>query len=133
MVTTKVVNDTDSEIDVREGNVGVYVPLQTLSKRGSKTSSCNINVDTNATYREYWIAALADNTGKKPIVVTSDDCIDNSVLTIKFDDTLKEYFCAKTARSQPPRSATTTTTATTNNKAPPKGWKERFFALFYSK
>lgn len=124
MVTTKVVNDTDSEIDVKEGNVGVYISLQTLSKRGSKNSSCTIPVDTNATYREYWIAALANNTGKKPIVVTSDDCIDNSVLTIKFDG--ENYVCDKTARNQLARSASTT--ATSNNvKAPAKGWKERFF------
>ncbi|KAG0589253.1 hypothetical protein M758_1G006500 [Ceratodon purpureus] len=129
MVTTKVVNDTDSEIDVKEGNVGVYIPLQTLSKKGSKNSSCTITVDTNATYREYWIAALADNsTGRKPIVVTSDDCIDNSILTIKFDDKEKEYFCHKTARNHLARSATSTGTA--SSRAPPKGWKERFFGLF---
>ena len=126
MVTTRVVNDTESEIDVKEGNVGVYIPLQTLSKRGSKNSSCIIHVDTNATYREYWIAALADNTGKKPIVVTSNDCIDNSILTIKFDD--KEYFCDKTARSQPPRCATTKASSNIS-KASAKGWKERFFGF----
>ena len=96
-MTMKVVNDTDSEIDVKEGNVGVYIPLQTLSKTGSKNNSCTIPVDTNATYREYWIAALANNTGIKPIVVTSDDCIDNSVLTIKFDG--ENYICDKTARN----------------------------------
>lgn len=126
MVKTTLVNDTDSEIDVKEGNVGVYIPLQTLSKRGSKNSSCVIHVDTNATYREYWIAALADNTGKRPIVVTSDDCIDNSVLTIKFNGS--EYVCDRTARNQPPRTAIT---ATSSLKKPPaiKGWKERFLAV----
>jgi len=140
MVKTKVVNDTTSEIDVREGNVGVYIPLQTLSKKGSKNSSCVIQVDTNATYREYWIAALADNTGKRPIVVTSDDCIDNSVLTIRFDG--KQYVCDKTPRNAKSKSAPNPhnsnhnsggggdeDSSTTHAKA---GWKEKLFGKWGS-
>jgi len=130
MVKTKVVNDTTSEIDVREGNVGVYIPLQMLSKKGSKNSSCVIQVDTNATYREYWIAALADNTGKRPIVVTSDDCIDNSVLTIKYEG--GQYVCAKTPRNaksqksapNPHHNSGGDDSNMTQAKA---GWKEKLF------
>lgn len=142
MVKTKVVNDTASEIDVREGNVGVYIPLQTLSKKGSKNSSCVIQVDTNATYREYWIAALADNTGKRPIVVTSDDCIDNSVLTIKYVE--EQYVCDKTPRNAKLKSAPNPqhngnhnsgggSGDDDNKKTPAKaGWKEKLFAKWGS-
>lgn len=75
MVQTEIVNETDGNLSLKEGNAGVYRDIKVLEK-GKKHI---IEIDPNATYREYVV--VSDPSGNK-VFVTSDDCIDNSIIKI---------------------------------------------------
>ncbi|KAG0582722.1 hypothetical protein M758_3G081700 [Ceratodon purpureus] len=78
MVKTEVINDTGGELSLKEGNAGVYRDIKKLAPKGTHT----IEIDPNATYREYVVVSTP--SGEK-VFVTSDDCIDNSTITIYVD------------------------------------------------
>lgn len=65
---TKVINETGNSIILKEGTAGVFRHLRTLADK----EAYNINVDTNATYREYWCAVKANDPNA--IILSSDDC-----------------------------------------------------------
>lgn len=77
MVTTIFENATDLEFNLKEGNAGVYTNIATLHP--NKQNTHNVDIDPNATYREYVVATGVE--GQK-VFVTSDDCADNERITI---------------------------------------------------
>jgi len=79
MVTTEIKNGTDGNLSLKEGNAGVYRDIKVLEP-GKKHI---IEIDPNATYREYVVVSTP--SGNK-VFVTSDDCIDNSIITIVVRD-----------------------------------------------
>lgn len=81
VATTKFVNNTATPFVLKEGNAGVYRDICTLQAKPPNNEH-SISMDPNATYREYVVA-----TGIKgeTVLVTSDDCADNSTITIVKD------------------------------------------------
>lgn len=77
MVTTVFDNATDLPFDLKEGNAGVYTNIARLEPNQKNTH--NVDIDPNATYREYVVATGVE--GQK-VFVTSDDCADNAKITI---------------------------------------------------
>lgn len=82
VATTMFVNDTLTPFVLKEGNAGVYRDICTLQAKPPHNQH-SISMDPNATYREYVVA-----TGIKgeTVLVTSDDCADNSTITIVKDE-----------------------------------------------
>jgi trehalose-6-phosphatase len=81
MEETKLTNTLkDKEVQVREGNAGVTRLLTTL-KPGASTT---VRTDPNATYKEYVMMTLPDNT-KLP-VLSSDDFADHKEIDIVEED-----------------------------------------------
>ncbi|KAG0564302.1 hypothetical protein KC19_8G099800 [Ceratodon purpureus] len=74
---TKVVNTTNKNFLLKEGTGGIYRLLKTLLPKESYT----INVDPNATYREYWCAVKDDDP--KAVILSSDDCQEYAVVNIR--------------------------------------------------
>ena len=100
---TKVLNHTKYEITVKEGNAGIYSPLQTLKPfhgATTKPDSCTIEVDQNATFREYWMVLPLEHQNLPKMVVTSDDCVDSKSITIKYSDDERKFFTEKLPRSK---------------------------------
>jgi len=79
MVATEIVNGTGGSLSLKEGNAGVYRDIKVLEKDKKHV----IEIDPNATYREYVVVSTP--SGNK-VFVTSDDCIDNSVITIVVEE-----------------------------------------------
>jgi len=79
MVATEIKNGTTEKLSLKEGNAGVYRDIKVLEPGKKHT----IEIDPNATYREYVVVSTL--IGNK-VFVTSDDCIDNSVITIVVKD-----------------------------------------------
>jgi len=79
MVATEIINGTKGNLSLKEGNAGVYRDIKVL-EAGKKHI---IEIDPNATYREYVVVSTP--SGNK-VFVTSDDCIDNSVITIVVEE-----------------------------------------------
>ena len=98
---TKVFNYTEHKITVKEGNAGIYVVLQELSPCNgitTKPDSCTIEVDQNATFREYWMVLPPEHQNLPKIIVTSDDCVDSKQIGIRYDKEKREFFTDKTPR-----------------------------------
>lgn len=74
---TKVINGTGGTLVLKEGTGGIF---RTLHNFGVTTLDYNINVDINATYREYWCASAANDPN--PVVLSSDDCQEYKEVTI---------------------------------------------------
>jgi len=87
MVATEIINETKGALSLKEGNAGVYRDIKNLEV-GKKHI---IEIDPNATYREYVVVSAP--SGNK-VFVTSDDCIDNSTITIIVDSEGKYGFRA---------------------------------------
>jgi hypothetical protein len=85
MVATEIVNATEDSLFLKEGNAGVYRDIKTLKPLDRHT----IEIDPNATYREYVVVSAP--RGDK-VFVTSDDCIDNSTIKIVVDGAGKYVF-----------------------------------------
>jgi len=82
---TKFVNGTNSVITLKEGNSGMQRFLFKLEKKDDPKSSCNLTLDTNATYREYHLYSICTGTratSAAEIVVSSDHLVDNKEITI---------------------------------------------------
>ena len=62
---------------MREGNAGVYITI----KMAPDQTSFELEVDTNATYREYIIIIPTDSKHIR-FIVTSDDLCDNSAIEV---------------------------------------------------
>ena len=75
-INTKVINTTTKKFILKEGTAGIYRRLKELAPEESYT----INVDPNATYREYW-CATKDND-PDAVILSSDDCQEYSVVRI---------------------------------------------------
>lgn len=82
---TKVSNDTDAVIELKQGSANVFHLLHSLPK--GKTY--NIKVDESATYREYWCAVQPVPAGNpaaaERVVFSSDDCAEYSKVRIYKD------------------------------------------------
>ena len=78
--STLFVNCTDKVFELKEGNAGVFRNVATLQPRNEPTKNkFKINLDPNATYREYVVAT--GMTGEK-VLVTSDECYDSVTIKI---------------------------------------------------
>lgn len=79
MVATEVYNATSGDLSLKEGNAGVYRDIKLLGPKKKHV----IEIDPNATYREYVVVSAP---GGDKVFVTSDDCIDNAKITILVKD-----------------------------------------------
>jgi len=82
---TRVFNDTEAVIELKQGSANVFHLLHSLPKK----KSYDIKVDESATYREYWCAVQPiqpDNTTAERVVFSSDDCAEFSKVRIYKDD-----------------------------------------------
>jgi hypothetical protein len=86
MPKTKVVNQTGSNFILKEGTAGVY---RMICPKLLPTKSFTIEVDPNATYREYWCVVLPDDN--KRVVLSSDDCMEYEKVHIKLKDDNTTY------------------------------------------
>lgn len=96
-----MVNHTKYKITVKEGNAGIYSELQILSPwdgAPTKSGSCTIEVDQNATFREYWMVLPPEHQNLPKIIVTSDDCVDSKQIKIRYDEKKKEFVTDKIPR-----------------------------------
>jgi hypothetical protein len=84
---TKVTNRTCTTLILKEGTGGIFRTLHTF---GTATVDYNINVDSNATYREYWCASVANDP--TAIVLSSDDCQEYKEVTIMRNEDGTCYF-----------------------------------------
>ncbi|KAG0625615.1 hypothetical protein M758_2G068600 [Ceratodon purpureus] len=79
---TKFINGTSSEITLKEANSGIQRFLFKLGRRdGPSTSSYTMELDTNATYREYHLFVIPSCSAGS-IIVSSDHLVDHKVITI---------------------------------------------------
>jgi hypothetical protein len=100
---TKVINLTKYEITVKEGNAGIFSKLQTLAPwqgTTTKPDSCKIEVDQNATFREYWMVLPPEHQNLPKIIVTSDDCVDSKEIKISYDDAKRIFSTEKIERGR---------------------------------
>jgi len=81
MVTTKVTNTSKFDVEIKEGNAGVY---STVGVVEPNKSLC-LTINEHATYREYWCAMQPSATGEK-VILTSDDCAECEEVEIFIDD-----------------------------------------------
>ena len=81
---TEVINETGGELSLKEGNAGVYRDIKVLKANDKHV----IEIDPNATYREYVVVSAP---GGEKVFVTSDDCIDNSTITIKVENGVYKF------------------------------------------
>lgn len=108
MVATEILNATDGDLSLKEGNAGVHRDIKTLQP-GKKHV---IEIDPNATYREY---VVVSTPGGDKVFVTSDDCIDHSKIKILVKD--KKYTFEGEPRGDP----------NTSSEEPDGGILSRFF------
>lgn len=83
MLTTKFENQTGETFELKEGNAGVYSKLATLPDGGTY----NVNFDTNATYREYWVGS---NAKGMLVTISSDECSDNDIIRFLPNNEIKK-------------------------------------------
>lgn len=79
---TKVFNDTDVVIELKQGSANVFHLMHSLPAG----KSYDIRVDESATYREYWCAVQLDSTTAERVVFSSDDCAEFSKVKIYKDN-----------------------------------------------
>jgi hypothetical protein len=120
MVKTIVKNDTPQAFTLKEGNAGVYRDIKVLDPEKQHT----IELDTNATYREY---VVVQNASGEKEYITSDDCLDNSKITIKIVD--NKLFFEKVLRDT---SSTSTSGGQRDGEGAPahRGIFSRFVKMF---
>lgn len=75
--STEVINESDNDYLLKEGNAGVYSILKQLEKRRGRFT---IRYNPNATYREYWVGT---DKAEVETVFSSDDCMDYDCITIR--------------------------------------------------
>ena len=78
---TKFINGTDCEITLKEANSGIQRFLFKLGKKGHCNCSFEMELDTNATYREYHLYVIP-SVSACSVTVSSDHLVDNKVITI---------------------------------------------------
>lgn len=78
VTSTVFVNHTQGPLKLQVGNPHYKADLATVEKDGKYT----VEVDFNATYREYFMGAVHAATDKK-LVISTDDCCDHKCITIK--------------------------------------------------
>ena len=78
MPRTKVINLSNNTIILKEGNAGIFNELATLRKG----ESMDLSISPNATYREYWFAAVDSGSAGHKVILTSDDCLDSKEVRI---------------------------------------------------
>jgi len=80
MVTTKVTNTSKFDVEIKEGNAGVYSTVGVVKSEHSLW----LTINEHATYREYWCAMQPSATGEK-VILTSDDCAECEEVEIFID------------------------------------------------
>lgn len=78
---TKIINGTDREITLKEGNAGTQRFLCTLAKKGDPKNSIVMELDVNATYKEYHFFEIPSTTAV--IVLSSDSLAEYKDITIE--------------------------------------------------
>jgi len=78
MLQTTLVNKCGRTLDLKEGSAGVYRFVKQLSN-GERFV---VNIDLNSTHRDYLIEIQPDSGPPRKVFLTSDDCIDNQVVTV---------------------------------------------------
>ena len=78
---TKFVNGTSSVIILKEANSGIHTFVFKLEKKGHRRSCFVMDLDTNATYREYHLFDVISSSSAD-IVVSSDNLVDNRIISI---------------------------------------------------
>jgi hypothetical protein len=75
MGSTEIINHTTKALTVKLGNNRVYTEIATVEK----DAVYKVSVDSNATYHEF---CMGVDAAGKPIIVNSDECVDNQEITI---------------------------------------------------
>jgi hypothetical protein len=78
MVSTKIVNLTGSEVQLKEGNAGLTSAYRILKANESE----KVSVDMNATYKTY---VIASTPGGHLLDLNSDFCTDYKIVYIRKD------------------------------------------------
>jgi len=77
MVTTKVTNTSKFDVEIKEGNAGVYSKVGVVEPN----KSLCLTINENATYREYWCAMQPSENGEK-VILSSDECAEHAEVEI---------------------------------------------------
>ncbi|CAM6051871.1 unnamed protein product [Sphagnum compactum] len=85
MVTTRIVNLTGSEVQLKEGNAGLTSAYMILKPNKSE----KVSVDINATYKTYIIAST--HLGGHLLDLNSDFCTDYKIVYIRKDGNGKVF------------------------------------------
>ena len=72
-------NVTDNNILIQEGNAGLFAKKAVLGKN----QEYKLGLDPNATYREYVLIKLPDNTSLEPVLSSDDIAELKEILVIK--------------------------------------------------
>ena len=105
MVSTTFVNKTSIDFKLKEGNAGVYRDLAVLKGvdadgQPRPDGQHTVTLDLHATYREYTVVATGQKT-KKRVLVSSDMCQDNSVISIIKNNSTGKFETDCEARKKP--------------------------------
>ena len=88
-------NLTHITVKIQEGNAGLFVTRHVLKKQAQFT----LDLDANATYREYVLITLPDNTPLQQMF-SSDDVAEFREILIKEQDVEPKYFWEGILRGQ---------------------------------
>ena len=77
VMVTKFINATSSAITLKEADSGI----QRVKFKMDSSSHVSLELETNATYREYHLFMIP-SCNASSVVVSSDDLADNKVITI---------------------------------------------------
>jgi hypothetical protein len=88
-------NMTQITVKIQEGNAGLFVTRHVLKKQAEFT----LDLDANATYREYVLITLPDNTPLQQMF-SSDDVAEFREILIKEQDVEPKYFWEGILRGQ---------------------------------
>lgn len=132
---TKVINTTEDTLLIKEGTQGVFRRVQTLLPN----KNCDIKVDSNSTYREYWCAAVDNDPNA--MILSSDDCQDNRSVDIYKDGGKFRWRPSNSCKSSAPPKAVLTqasgspeaTTPSTTQVPTGEARKKGFFAVLWGK
>lgn len=87
MIITKIHNNTNSVVTLREGQVGVLRKVCEIQPGGCHQVRSNLT----ATYKEYW-CAVQPSVANDKFILTSDDCIDWKEIEIRPKENDKTKF-----------------------------------------
>jgi hypothetical protein len=78
MGSTQIINQTSKPLDMKVGNYRHFTKLATVETNKSYT----VHINCDDTCMEYSLAA-DDGAGGNPVIVNSDECVDNKTIIVR--------------------------------------------------